>query len=90
MSRINDGGPAFPTQLQDDRSQITCDAGPGMSLRDYFAGQALIGSLSKDISLENHTWVYNRANRAELARDCYEIADAMLEARSLPDNGGRS
>ena len=40
MSKQNDGGPAFPVA---DLSKTQC---PGMSLRDYFAGQALAGLLA--------------------------------------------
>ena len=44
----------------------------GMTLRDYFAGQALMGMCTnlREI-IENSTY----------ARIAYEIADAMLEAR---------
>ena len=41
-----------------------------ITLRDYFAAQAVIGLLN-----ESHPNVY------QLARDAYKIADAMLEER---------
>jgi hypothetical protein len=41
-----------------------------ITLRDYFAAQAVIGLL-----VESHPNVY------QLARDAYKIADAMLEER---------
>ena len=41
-----------------------------ITLRDYFAAQAIIGLLT-----ESHPNVY------QLARDAYKIADAMLEER---------
>jgi hypothetical protein len=41
-----------------------------ITLRDYFAAQAVIGLLT-----ESHPNVY------QLARDDYKIADAMLEER---------
>jgi hypothetical protein len=41
----------------------------GMTLRDYFAGQALAGDWVGD-------W-----NKSEAAKIAYEIADAMLAAR---------
>ena len=50
-----------------------CDAdfdyGTGMTLRDYFAAKALQG-MSADISDE-----------VRAARWCYEMADAMIQAR---------
>ena len=61
MAKKPDGGQAFP-----DASEF------GMSLRDYFAGQALIGILSETGS---------DMNDDVLSRRCYEIADAMLNAR---------
>ena len=48
---------------------------PSMSLRDYFAGQALVGETA------NEAWE-NRPNACELiALHCYEQADAMIAAR---------
>ena len=46
----------------------------GMSLRDWFAGKALEGQAHRFDHPHNH--------RELLAKDCYEIADAMLKARS--------
>ena len=54
------GGPAFPTH---DRTQHL-----GITLRDYFAGQAII----------NVGKIYDPDESAALA---YEIADAMIRAR---------
>ena len=46
-----------------------------MSLRDWFAGQALNGLLADDdLSEENTLW-------QEYASMSYEMADAMMEAR---------
>ena len=45
----------------------------GMSLRDYFAGQWLAG-LGTDPETEDST-------PKEIAEGCYNVADAMLEAR---------
>jgi hypothetical protein len=72
----NDGGPAFPCSNE----QFTYgnpqagDAHAGMTLRDWFAGQALAGGISGDNS-EDYTI-------DEMASDAYRIADAMLAARS--------
>lgn len=71
---IDDGGPAFPKT--DDRDPTTGEGimrqSDGMSLRDWFAGQALAGMLAG----ENCT--------GEIANDAstaYRYADAMLRAR---------
>ena len=45
----------------------------GMTLRDYFAGQALSGMLANPEPLD---LLHN-----EIADYAYEVADAMLEAR---------
>lgn len=42
-----------------------------MTLRDYFAGQALAGI----------AWAINNENPQMVAHECYVMADAMLEAR---------
>lgn len=60
-----DGGAAFPAM-----SNLPADR--GMTLRDYFAAQAMNGSLAHDDE------VYNKDIHAKW---CYEIADAMLRAR---------
>jgi len=88
MSKINDGGPAFPEAIAVGPSGDVYPGMGGMSLRDWFAGQALTGLIS---SSEAHfrgdssdkaaiaEW------RAEVDRRwagyCYEMADAMLKAR---------
>jgi hypothetical protein len=77
---IDDGGPAFPTPGEEfiEGPQGRCPASawgmegkPGMTLRDWFAGQALQGLLAKD---GNKSSKYT----ALLA---YEYADAMISAR---------
>jgi len=45
-----------------------------MTLRDYFAGQALIAIVNKSLGVE-------RIDAKFMAGVSYEIADAMLEAR---------
>ena len=74
MTQPNDGGPAFPVPMipwQDGFINVECT---GMSLRDWFAGKALEGQAHRFDHPHNH--------RELLAKDCYEIADAMLQARS--------
>jgi hypothetical protein len=69
----NDGGPAFPCEqtrdeMHGDWNQTFC---PGMSLRDWFAGQALAGLVANPT---NHL----RFNSEDDAEYVYKIADAML------------
>lgn len=68
MSEIDNGGPAFPVPLnpgQGWQGMAPCD---GMTLRDYFAAQVLVVACE-----ENSPKV--------AAKNAYEYADAMLEAR---------
>jgi hypothetical protein len=68
--RVADGGPAFPVV---DPVTISSYVIPGMTLRDWFASQALAGMVTE----------YSAKEAKLLARHCYERADAMLEAREV-------
>lgn len=72
MSAPVDGGAAFPSVCLDDPGHPA--SVPGMSLRDWFASQAL--GFGFDWSNVHETGGY-----AEAAQVAYEIADAMLAAR---------
>ena len=63
---------AFPVDIDDGSGRVTS---PGMSLRDYFAGQALNG-------ITTHMGHINRNNKMIRAEMCYAMADAMLLERS--------
>jgi hypothetical protein len=63
----NDGGPAFPAMTPGGYCT------PGMSLRDWFAGQALQGLIAQ-CNMPNDIY----------ARMSYSIADQMLRLRD-PD-----
>lgn len=53
-----------------------------MSLRDYFAGQALMGALDGNVHIRLRGEGASFAEvHASLATHSYEIADAMLKAR---------
>jgi hypothetical protein len=67
----DDGGPAFPFESKDKYGANIRATTPGMSLRDWFAGQALTGVLA-DMEMS----AYAKAIYA------YEIADAMLAERN--------
>lgn len=67
---IDDGGHAYPTLF------TTPDIGSGfkgMTLRDWFAGQAIAGFAANP---KNREWTAK-----ECANDAYQYADAMIKAR---------
>jgi hypothetical protein len=75
MTQIKDGGPAFPLQ------SIGPDFAPGyagMTLRDYFAAQAL--HIAWSAYNEGYTGQTECVDQS-IAHHAYMIADAMLKAR---------
>ena len=62
------GGPAFPVSIAGSGD----NGAHGMSLRDWFAGMALSSVLEHIGTAQG------------VAATCYEVADAMLEARNAP------
>ena len=72
MPRPNDGGTAFPAHAHEVSPGKWCDTTPGMTLRDWFAGQALAA-----IDWGEH----EQREIPSLADGCYFIADAMLAER---------
>lgn len=73
MAEIETGGQAFPRPMAETSIGGNIDQ-EGMTLRDYFAGQALAG---RNVQRIYKSW-------SDMATDCYEVADAMLLARSRP------
>lgn len=73
---IEDGGPAFHSitvKDGDNYNPPTKYYHRGMSLRDWFAGQALAGILAHHQSTE--------LGQDGIIDSAYELADAMLERR---------
>jgi hypothetical protein len=72
MTQKPDGGPAYPQSetLYDDGAELVRTSHGGMSLRDYFAGQALTAAN-----------MYETLIAEDLASYAYRIADAMIAAR---------
>ncbi len=69
MSDKLDGGPAFPRLYKTSGTA-------GMSLRDWFAGQAMVGLMS-DPGLRPSTL----DEFEHMATRLYQVADAMLKER---------
>ena len=67
----NDGAAAFPSDNFGQPPQV------GMTLRDYFAGQALAGILASANFGNVKDWIGGKA---------YEAADAMLAARERKED----
>ncbi len=77
MTIKDNGGPAFPRVLSkngDFSDSPKYAAQEGMSLRDYFAGQAIAGMFSPGI------WPKTEHMKTAAA-GAYIVADAMLAAR---------
>jgi hypothetical protein len=72
MTARDDGGPAFPRSDYDNSTA-------GMTLRDWFAGQALAGILGGGFA---DTIPHDDLNGGrDAAAFAYQYADAMLAAR---------
>jgi len=78
MSKENDGGPAFPRPVSESKySDDIFHVEQGMSLRDYFAGQAMIALHSS----EQRGGKWTSESAVYCAKNAYELADAMLAER---------
>ena len=84
---MKDGGPAFPVTMQNDSDGFILDwygqmmppgtrrQWNGLSIRDYFAGQALAGIIAA------HTGDAPLPDGLHAVNDAYEYADAMISER---------
>lgn len=73
---IDNGGYAFPVPTWQHPNGDIMWGGDGMTLRDWFAGQALGAYLAGRNGGDNRT-----THNVAVAKVCYEYADAMIEAR---------
>lgn len=83
MTDKQDGGPEFPFATTDP-SNVVLQAS-GMSLRDWFAGQALAAMIAKSPFFDRDGEFGNPVDmvqfKADMSESAYCYADAMLEAR---------
>lgn len=97
---MKDGGPAFPPKTpifiyypQDAGKQLeeelqrADDGRLGLSIRDWFAGQALAGVMTKAAGLGDMEATARADLFLKTATVIYEMADAMLKAREATANG---
>lgn len=84
----DDGGPAFPATLPIEAPSGRKIDVPfrGMSLRDWFAGQAFLGMIASPALLEivSAGSILDGTAFERTARQAYKLADAMLAERSKP------
>lgn len=82
MTQKPDGGPAFPSEGEGHGNPKYHS--PGMSLRDYFAGQALMALIGNHAAqkraaleaLEMKNTIYD-----QVSWQAFQYADAMIAAR---------
>lgn len=67
--------PAFPSVSPTEQEVVTR---PGMTLRDWFAGQALAAGT---IQRAHDNDMGRAATRQSVAETCYAVADAIMVAR---------
>jgi hypothetical protein len=81
MHRPDDGGPVYPFSYVDCGEEMVH---PGISRRDWFAGQALVGLMS-DPTLRPCTV----QEFEHMAKRLFQVADAMIAEgkKEAPDNG---
>lgn len=80
MSRRDNGGAAFPMPggPKDAYGNFSNRPQSGMTLRDWFAGQALVAIVGAPISIGD----VPITGESEFAKAAYAFADAMLAERS--------
>lgn len=82
MTKRNDGGSAFPRDESKKERDGSCyPAAPGMSLRDWFAGKALVGIMVGYWSNPEMSGL----GPNDFAACAYDQADAMLAAREATE-----
>jgi hypothetical protein len=80
---VEDGGQAFPVPLA-ARANGMLDAGePGMTLRDWFAGQVAAAMAGGTIACGASS---GPTDAVALAKGAYCVADALLSERSKGGN----
>lgn len=77
-TKRDDGGSAFPVPPTIIYPQTKSFASVGMTLRDYFAGEAMNGLLTIHLSIGKPV---AELNFSELSEAAYAISDAMLKER---------
>ena len=81
--KIDNGGDAFPKMAQ---SEPLITGSRGMTLRDYFAAQALQCFTAGTVLIENpRSDEYTKKQTGQMARFAYFLADEMIKTRQSND-----
>lgn len=84
--RVEDGGPAFPHQFEDADGHPRYLQSTGLTIRDYFAAQALAGLLANPggpFQANNmNGWDIVNCTLDDVARLSYQAADTMIAIRA--------
>lgn len=82
MAETKDGGPAFPNRWANEGEN------EGMTLRDWFAGKAIPAIIAATSDGKHQPNIKDGEHiRFAIARDAYDMADAMLAAREGQGGG---
>ena len=92
MTLPKDGGPAFPVKynpcgLTEHQPTLSVEQCQGMSLRDWYMGQALQGLCANPAVFASNGmigWSLVNCTESKLAGYCAYIADTMLAERNKP------
>ena len=82
MSDLNDGGTAFPAEGP-SAGQFE---NPGMTLRQWYAGQALAGMMA-NIGVVNMLRDKSEPGLKETGWACMTVADALIAAEAAEGDG---
>lgn len=84
VKQIDDGGAAFPVAMSEQTStnQYCAPFQEGMTIRDWFAGQALNGICAGLCSDHRESpEAYSRVDFTAAIKDSFKLADLMIAAR---------
>ena len=86
----NTGGPAFPSMSPMYQQKLGGGIeiiNAGMTLRDYFAGQALTGMQKFFVDTGDSHRDPNEPTHDQIAKEAYRFADAMLKEKQRREAG---
>ena len=85
MTKINDGGPAFPfVSWQSPNGMVSTAHTSGMTLRQWYIGQALAGMAGVTTKACYDEGMSVAETKASIARQVIGIADVVLALEAKP------